>query len=83
MDNDSRMNVKETLFETIQRQIDSNNPEETRDAYNRMILKGYSHEEAIRLIARVLVREMNDMLSSGRPFQEERYIKALKALPGQ
>jgi hypothetical protein len=81
MDKDSRTNVKEALFHTIQSQIDSNTPRETKETYDRLTREGRPHEEAMRLIARALLKEMNDMLKSGRPFQEDRYIKALRALP--
>jgi hypothetical protein len=81
MDNDNKMNVRDALFETIQNQIDRNNPAETKAAYDRLIREGRDHDDAMRLIAFVLVKEMNDMLKSSRPFNEARYMKALKALP--
>jgi hypothetical protein len=81
MVNDNKMYVREALFETIQNQIDKNNPKETKVTYDRLIREGRHHDDAMRLIAFVLVREMNDMLKAGRPFNEVRYIKALKALP--
>jgi predicted secreted Zn-dependent protease len=81
MANDNKMNVRDALFETIQNQIDKNNPKETKVTYDRLIREGRPHDEAMRLIAFVLVREMNDMLKASRPFNEARYIKALKALP--
>ena len=81
MANDNKMYVREALFETIQSQIDKNNPRETKLTYDRLIREGLPHDEVMRLIAFVLVREMNDMLKATRPFNEARYIKALKALP--
>ena len=81
MANDNKTNVRDALFETIRNQIDKNNPKETKVTYDRLIREGRPHDEAMRLIAFVLVREMNDMLKAGRPFNEARYIKALKALP--
>ena len=81
MANDNKMYVREALFETIQSQIDKNNPRETKLTYDRLIREGLPHDEAMRLIAFVLVREMNDMLKATRPFNEARYIKALKSLP--
>jgi predicted secreted Zn-dependent protease len=81
--NDNKIFVREALFETIQSQIDKNNPRETKLTYDRLIREGCPHDEAMRLIAFVLVREMNDMLKSSRPFNEARYMKALKALPNK
>jgi hypothetical protein len=81
MDNENKMNVKEALFEAVQNQIDNDNPKETKLTYDRLVHEGHTHHEAMRLIAFVLVNEMNDMLKVGRPFNEARYIKALKALP--
>ena len=81
MDNENKMNVKEALFEAIQNQIDNDNPKETKVTYDRLVREGHTHHEAMRLIAFVLVNEMNDMLKANRPFNDARYIKALKALP--
>ena len=81
MDNENKMNVKEALFEAVQNQIDNDNPKETKLTYDRLVHEGHTHHDAMRLIAFVLVNEMNDMLKVGRPFNEARYIKALKALP--
>jgi len=81
--NDNKIFVREALFETIQNQIAKNNPKETKVTYDRLIREGRPHDEAMRLIAFVLVREMNDMLKANRPFNEARYIKALKALPNK
>ncbi|MGO9147618.1 MAG: hypothetical protein ACLQDF_14750 [Desulfomonilia bacterium] len=80
MDNENKMNVKEALFEAIQGQINNDNPKETKLTYERLVSEGHTHHEAMRLIAFVLVNEMNDMLKANRPFNEARYIKALKAL---
>ena len=81
MDNENKTNVKEALFEAIQGQIDNDNPKETRLTYERLKSEGHTHHDAMRLIAFVLVNEMNDMLKAGRPFNEARYVRALKALP--
>jgi predicted secreted Zn-dependent protease len=83
MVNDNKIFVREALFETIRNQIAKNNPKETKVTYDRLIREGRPHDEAMRLIAFVLVREMNDMLKASRPFNEARYIKALKALPNK
>ena len=81
MDKDNKMYVREALFEAIQNQIDNHKPKETKVTYERLLRAGYTREDAMRLIAFVLVKEMNDMLKANRPFHEMRYIKALKALP--
>ena len=81
MGDEKKEHVKEALFEAIQNQIRDNNPKETKETLDRLVREGHPHDEAMRLIAFALVNELNDMLKANRPFNEARYVKALKKLP--
>ena len=81
MGEEKKEHVKEALFEAIQNQIRDKNPKETKVTLDRLVREGHTHDEAMRLIAFALVNELNDMLKANRPFNEVRYVKALKALP--
>jgi hypothetical protein len=43
--------------------------------------EGVKEDEARRLIGRVVVSEIFDVLEEGQPYNEERYVYALKRLP--
>ena len=42
---------------------------------------GIPEDEAMKLIGSVVLCEIFDVLKENRPFDEKKYIKALKALP--
>ncbi len=81
MGDEKKEHVREALFEAIQNQIRDNNPKETKETLDRLVREGHTQKESMRLIASVLVNELNDMLKVNRPFNETRYVKALKKLP--
>jgi hypothetical protein len=77
---EGKESVKEALFEAIENQIRDDNPKETRLTLERLVREGLPQNEAMRMIAFALVQELNGMLKTGSPFNQARYIKALKAL---
>lgn len=81
MDNRNKSHMKEVLFEAVQKQIVSGKPAETKKTYDRLLQEGHTREQALRLIASVLLAEMNRVMQTRTSFNEDRYIKSLKALP--
>jgi len=73
--------VKAVLLETVENQLRDNNPPETRKTLDRLLASGIDPQEARKLIAAVLVSEMNAMLKEDRLFDEERYVANLQQLP--
>ena len=71
----------EVLFEVIENQMRDNTPPETRQTYDRLLAEGHSREEAMKLIGRAVASEIFDVLKSGKPYNEQRFITALQALP--
>jgi hypothetical protein len=78
--NEKKEAVRQALLEAVENQIRDGNPKETKLTLDRLVRQGHSYNEAMKLIASVLVREMNETLKTNKPFHEARYIKALKAL---
>ena len=74
-------NAQETLLEVVDNQIQENDPPEIRVTLHRLIKEGYSEIDAKKLIAGVVVKEIHGMLKEKETYNQERYIKALKALP--
>ncbi len=71
----------EAIVEVIENQLADNNPPETRQTLDRLIKLGETRENAIRYIATALSVEIFGALKHQEPYNNERYIKNLKALP--
>lgn len=78
---ETNINLREQIFEIIKNQIDENNPPETNETYERLILLGLSHFEAKQLIGQCIAVEIYEIINTGKPFDEKRYIRNLKNLP--
>jgi hypothetical protein len=76
-----RKAARETLFEIIRNQMKEDNPPETKETYRRLRSQGYSRKETMKMLACVVLIELNDMVRENRTFDEAGYIKTLKALP--
>jgi hypothetical protein len=76
-----RRKIRKTLFEVIENQMKANNPPETKETYQRLRGAGYSRKETMKVLACVVLKELNDMVKENRTFDEAGYIQALKALP--
>jgi hypothetical protein len=73
--------MREQIFEIIENQLRDNNPPETKATYNRLIKSGFDDLQTRQMIAQCLVVEIFDALKYGKPYNNERYVKNLKALP--
>jgi len=76
-----RPELKSAITAVVQTQIDSNDPPETKQAFDRLISEGHSVAEAIDLLGCVVVAEVFEVLSKGEVFDIERYVDALSRLP--
>ena len=73
--------MRRGLLDVIQNQIRDNAPPETNATLTRLLREGYSRKRALELISSVVLCEMNDIAKSHEPYDEARYVAALKALP--
>jgi hypothetical protein len=69
--------VRDAMLDTVLNQINTNDPPETRETYDRLIDEGASNSQALRLMADALRIEMNRMLSEATPFDAKRYAALL------
>jgi hypothetical protein len=76
-----RKMAREALFEAIENQMREDNPRETKATFHRLLADGYSRKETMKLLACVLLVELNDMVRDNRLYEEASYVKKLKALP--
>ena len=73
--------LREAILEVINNQMRDNDPPETKQAFLRLQKEGFSKEETIKLIGCVVASEVFTVLKENRPYDNEKYISALKALP--
>jgi len=71
----------EAIIEIAENQIAENKPPEAREALERLMKGGEPRENAIRYIASVLSIEVYNIIIQKKPFDNERYIDNLNALP--
>ena len=72
--------VRDAVMDTVLNQIDTGDPPEARQTYDRLIDGGASNSQALQLMAAVLRVEMNEMLSKSVPFDNARYGAGLAKL---
>ncbi len=73
--------VRSTLLETVKRQLDTQDPPETRRTWRRLQAAGFSADEAWMMIAAVLYDEIRSMCEEDRPFDRRRFARLLDRLP--
>lgn len=73
--------LKNAVIEVVENQLEENNPPETRQTYERLVVEGHSEQEAKKLIGAVVVSEVFGVLQEGRTFDPEKYAAALDNLP--
>ncbi len=72
---------KELFLQTVDHQLDKNNPPQTRETFERLKNEGYSEQDAKLVIAQCVASEMVKVLSTQKPFNAERFVKCLEKLP--
>jgi hypothetical protein len=73
--------LREAILEVINKQIKDDDPPETKQALVRLKDEGFSEEETLKLIGSVVASEVFTVLKENRPYDHEKYISALNALP--
>lgn len=73
--------LRRALLEVVENQLRDGTPPETRATLERLLAEGFSRTKAVELIACVVSSEIFDVLQSGQPYQEQRYLAGLRALP--
>ncbi len=73
--------LREGLFEAIEIQMRDGTPPETKRTFDRLVGEGYSKDDAMGLIASALTVEMANILADRREYDEDAYVRELRALP--
>lgn len=64
----------------VERQLRASELDEVNQALERLMERGHSKEEAIDMIGAVLLKEMQEMMTTTEPFDRERYTERLREL---
>jgi hypothetical protein len=78
---DDRALARAAILEAVENQIRENNPPGVGATLERLMGTGISRDEAVGYIASALVAELHDVMSSGEPYVESRYLAHLNRLP--
>ena len=73
--------LNKAVLEVVENQIRELNPPATKETLDRLVREGHSHDEARRLIGCVVASEIFDILKKMEPYDEDRYVSALRKLP--
>jgi hypothetical protein len=65
----------------VHNQLRDRTPPEVRLTLDRLIAEGHTRAQAEELIAGVVSAEIFDILNQGQPYNERRYVDALRKLP--
>jgi hypothetical protein len=72
--------LQKAILEVVENQIRENNPPETKRTLDRLLKKGYSKDDAMKLIGRAVAVEIYKVLKNKEQFNEDKYVKALREL---
>ena len=73
--------LREQIFEIIKNQLSENDPPETKETFDRLRKQGFDDFQTRQIIGQCLAVELFDVMKFGKLYNNERYIKNLKALP--
>ncbi len=69
------------ILEIVDTQLREGTPPETGQTFERLIAEGYSPRAARDLIGCVVVNEIVEVLGRSEPYDEARFVAALRQLP--
>jgi len=73
--------VRKAILDVVENQLRNLDPPATKETLDRLISQGVEEEEARRLIGCVVASEIFDILKHKQPFDQDRYVIALRKLP--
>ena len=73
--------LNKTILQIVDNQMRALTPPATKETFDRLVTEGLPKDEARRLIGCVVASEIFDVLKQAQPYDEERYVKALRRLP--
>lgn len=68
------------VHQTVENQIADLNPPQTAETLKALIRAGYDRHEAVHAIGSLVAEEMFEIMKNNRPFDQTRYVEALREL---
>ena len=81
MDDQASPAVLAALRDVLEKQMEENDPPETAATLDRLLRSGIAEDVAWRLLSAVLLQEMGLIVRTGRTFDRDGYVEALRHLP--
>ena len=75
--------LKAGILEAVNNQLADNDPPETKETLDRLVMDGMTEDDAKIYIAQAASIELFDILKNKKEFDLERYLKNLKQLPDE
>jgi hypothetical protein len=75
--------LRAAILETVENQLTSGDPPETKETLARLKREGFSDEEARVLLGQAVAVEIYCVLKEKKPFNRERFIRNLNGLPAE
>ena len=69
------------ILEIVDNQLRDEDPPQTLATYQRLTGQGYSDKETRNLFGCVVSGEIYDVLKQMKPYNQKRYLRALRRLP--
>lgn len=73
--------ARKAILEVVDNQLRDLNPPAAKETFDRLVVEGFAQDEARRLIGCLVASEIFGALTRLQPYDEERYVTALKNLP--
>ncbi|HBQ28696.1 hypothetical protein HX99_00560 [Peptococcaceae bacterium SCADC1_2_3] len=73
--------LKRAFLDIVDKQLEANDPPQTRETFERLKAEGISQSDAKIYIAQAVCLEVWDILRNKREFNVKRYLRNLKNLP--
>ena len=80
---DHNPRLKAARLEIVENQLNSGDPPETKETLDRLKSKGFSDEASRVLLGQAVAVEIYCTLKEKKPFNRERFVRNLNALPTQ
>lgn len=75
--------LKSTILETVDNQLQIDDPKCTRLTFERLVASGYTEKEAKEMIGAVLLEDIYYILKDKQKFDEKKYSEKLNSLQGK
>jgi hypothetical protein len=73
--------LKAIVLQIVEKQLEDNEPPETKATLRRLVGKGHKEDRAKELIGCVVTTVIYDVLKNEQKYDRQKYIKALNKLP--